>query len=423
MRSRRRSITALVAGAAMLGLVAWLLLPELLEDEVEPGSDAAPTAQQVEAGRYLARAGNCIACHTVQGQPEYSGGRRMPTPFGDIYSTNLTPDTATGLGAWTSADFWRALHHGKSRDGRRLYPAFPYTNYTLVTRADSDLIFAYLRSLAPVHSPRVAPELRFPYSTKLALMAWRALYFRPGAFEPRAQHDAQWNRGAYLVEGLGHCNACHTVRDRLGGIKRSADYAGGPIPMLGWDALPLTSDTPMSDDQARDLAELLSAGVSRTSVAIGPMAEVVFHSLQHLSAADIEAIVAYIRTLPRTLAPPAPRVPVVAEAQRKALLTIGVITYNEHCADCHGEDGAGLPYVYPALAGSRLVTSASATNLIQVVLRGGFGPSTRSNPRPYGMPPYDHQLSDEQLASVLTYVRNAWGNQAAPVSVAEVSRH
>lgn len=405
---------------AFAAAAVWLAdpLPQIPQDDVAVVADEV----QVERGRYLARAGNCIACHTAAGETPYSGGRAIETPFGDVYSTNLTPDIETGLGAWTAGEFWRAMHHGRSRDGRRLYPAFPYNNYTQVSRADTDAIFAYLRSLPPASKPRIAPRLRFPYDSDLALRVWRALYFRAGEFTADPQRDAQWNRGAYLVEGLGHCNACHTARTRLGGLDPEANYAGGPIPMLGWDALPLTSEQPMSDEQAAEMEELLHAGTSRRGVVSGPMAEVVFQSLQYLERADIAAMVAYIRTLPRLTSGKADP-PLVSEPARSALLTRGETIYREHCAGCHGDQGEGRPYVYPALAGNRVVNAPSASNAIRTVLHGGFGPSTAANPQPYGMPPYEQRLSSAEIAAVLSYIRAAWGNDAAAVAAFQVERH
>lgn len=407
---------ALVLVAALGAALLWLLWPDLRHPVLSGGETVgAPATADLARGAYLVRAGNCVGCHTAQGGAALAGGRPIPTPFGEIFSTNLTPDSATGLGAWTSQDFWNALHHGRSRDGRLLYPAFPYTNYTLVTRADADAMFAWLHSLPPVSQAAVPNTLRFPYNTQLALRFWRALYFRPAQFEPDPQATETVNRGAYLVEGLGHCGACHTGRNWLGGLDTAAAYAGGPIPMLGWDALPLTTDTPLSDEAAAQMAELLRHGTSREGVTTGPMAEVVFHSLQHLRADDIEAMVAYLRTLPAH-EPPATRQVRVPPALRNILRTEGAQVYERHCADCHGENGEGKPYVYPALRGNRLVTSPSPLNAIQTVLYGGFAPSTAAVPQPYGMPPYGEQLSDEEIAAVLTYIRSAWGNEASAVS-------
>jgi len=401
--------------ALLLALASWLARPELVETAPEETS-IEPTPALIAKGEYLARAGNCIACHTAPGQAPYAGGRAIATPFGAVYSTNLTPDPETGLGNWSAADFWRAMHYGKSRDGRRLYPAFPYTSYTHVTREDADAIFAFLRSLEPVPSPRIEADIGFPYNTQLAQIVWRALYFRPGGLEPDPARSPEWNRGAYLVEGLGHCSVCHTRRTPLGGEDASARYVGGSIPMLGWDAPPLAPTGPLSDEEAAEMAEVLKAGTSAHGVASGPMAEVVFHSLQYLDDADIAAIVEYVRALP----PPPPRTrgsgPVVASGRAEQLVTLGASLYREHCADCHGADGKGEPYVYPALAGNPLVTSPSPANLLATVRLGGYAPSTAAHPRPYGMPPYAQQLSAEEIAAVASYVRRAWGNGAPAVS-------
>jgi len=409
-------IVAVVAAAAL-----WLAWPDVLEPAEIAATPTDVSPETVARGEYLARAGNCIGCHTRRGGEPYAGGRAVSTPFGAIFSTNLTPDDETGLGTWTTADFWRAMHHGRSKDGRRLYPAFPYTSYTHVTREDADAIFAYLMSLEPVTSPRIEPELRFPYSLPLALAVWRAMFFRPGGLEAVPERSPEWNRGAYLVEGLGHCKACHSPRGRLGAIDPDEAYAGGEIPWLGWDAPPLNPHGKLSDEEAEDLARLLSTGVSSRTAVTGPMAEVVFHSLQYLTAPDIDAIVDYVRTLPARNYAVAGG-PVLAPARMQNQLLAGARIYAEHCADCHGDDGRGEPFVYPPLAGNALVTAASPTNAIRSVLLGGYPPSTHGNPRPHGMPPFAQSLSPEETAAVLTYVRNAWGNSAPPVTAAQINR-
>ena len=421
-------VLAWTFGLVSIAVVAggiWFALPASLievEDSAEPSS-AAQIATQIETGRYLARAGNCIACHTAAGQAEYAGGRRIGTPFGDVFSSNLTPDQDTGLGRWSRADFWRAMHHGQSRDGRLLYPAFPYTHYTRVSRADSDAIYAYLRSLPASSEAARKHELRFPYDSAFALRIWRAIYFKAGEYQTDADHGAQWNRGAYLVEGFGHCSACHTARTSLGGLREASAYAGGPIPTLGWDALPLVSEEPIDDAQAAQMIELLHTGTSARDVASGPMAEVVFHSLQYLDRRDIEAMVDYIRTLPARKAPKPAAMPRVSERYRKDLMSSGAKIYEQHCAECHGDDGQGRDHAFPALAGNRLVTAPSANNALRNVLYGGYAPSTVAVPRPYGMPPYQHQLTPDEIAAVLSYVRGSWGNTANAVSAEEVRRH
>jgi len=370
-------------------------------------------------GAYLARAGNCQGCHTERGGAPYAGGRGIATPFGTVYAPNLTPHPEHGLGRWTMAQFWRAMHNGRSADGRLLYPAFPYTELTRITRADSDALFAYLRSLPPSATPNRPHALGFPYNTQAALAVWRAAFFRPG----QARHDAArtpaWNRGAYLVEGLGHCNACHSSRNALGASSGSA-LGGGLIPIQNWYA-PSLSDADEAGVAGWPLPEivaLLHSGVAPGGRVTGPMAEVVGGSLSHLEPDDLIAMATYLKELPRETAEvPPPAAPIVPAA-----LEQGEKLYRRHCVDCHGAQGEGAAPAYPALAGNRAVTMGSAANLVHIVLEGGFGPATADNPRPYGMPPFAIELSDAELASVLSYVRGAWGNRGTEVSPLDVTR-
>jgi mono/diheme cytochrome c family protein len=417
-----RALAALVLVALLLGgLVAWLNVrgEDPLDNQLTTAPPGPPDAAQIERGAYLARAGNCMGCHTARGGKPYAGGRAVPTPFGNIYSPNLTPDPATGIGGWSDAQFWRALHNGRGRDGRLLYPAFPYPNYTHITRADSDAIHAYLRSLAPVAQPNRAHELSFPFDRQAALAVWRALYFRPAPFVPDTTRPASWNRGAYLVEGLGHCNACHASRNALGATANPLDLAGGLIPVQNWYAPSLASphEAGVADWPAADVAVLLKTGVSPRGSVSGPMSEVVAGSTQHLNAADLDAMVEYLRALPRGAEPPrdAGPDPIPNAAGGKL--------YTQHCAACHGERGEGVALAYPALAGNRAVTMGSSANLVHIVLEGGFAPTTAGNPRPFGMPPFATVFSDEEVAALLSYLRASWGNRAAPVSALEVSRY
>lgn len=416
------------AGVAALAWRGW----HTPADALPVASAVAPAATQeaIERGRRLALLGNCAACHTVRGGVPYAGGRAIETPFGRVYASNLTPDRATGLGAWSAGDFWRALHHGRSRDGRLLTPAFPYPQFTRVTRDDADALFAYLQSLAPVAQANRPHELRFPYDQPLLLAVWRGLYFRPGVFEPDATRDARWNRGAYLVQGLGHCGACHTRRDSLGGSVARDELAGGMIPMQGWYASPLNAmrGGGLGDWPEAEVVQLLKTGISPRGSVAGPMAEVVAKSLQHVDAADLGAMVAYLKSLPapdgatvageRSAGAAGPMAP-PAEEQMIA----GAALYRRHCEDCHGADGRGMPPHYPPLAGNRSLTQASPANPVRIVLDGGFPPGTAGNPRPYGMPPYRLQLSDAEIAALLTWVRNAWGNRAPAVGAIEVDRY
>ena len=382
----------------------------------DPGSGSAAGAaagpEQVARGAYLARAGNCRDCHTPRGAAPYSGGRGIPTPFGTVYSSNLTPDLQTGIGAWSAADFRRALHNGRSRDGRLLYPAFPYDAYTRISAADADALFAYLRSLPAVAQPNRPHALRFPYDTQAALAVWRALFFRPARFEPDATRPPDWNRGAYLVQGLGHCAACHAERNLLGATRDAAGLGGGLIPLQNWYAPPLRTAQPGA------LAALLQTGRSDSAALLGPMAEVVLHSTQHLDAADLRAMAVYLQSLPAS-----PPMDVPAVSATAAQRTQGEALYRDHCSGCHGEHGQGVPGAYLPLAGNPAVLRPTPANLVQVVLGGAFAASTAGNPRPFGMPPFATALSDEEIAAVLSHVRSAWGNQAGAVKALDVQRY
>lgn len=436
--SRRRIRRGVLACVAVLGALVAVVVALNLRGEGDLSAEIAaaqPTtqgasqpasAELLARGAYLARAGNCMACHTARGGEPYAGGRGIDTPFGTVYSSNLTPDEQTGLGRWSAPAFWRAMHHGRSADGRLLVPAFPYTSTTQVSRADSDAIYAYLRSLPPVAQPARPHDLRFPFNTQAALAVWRALYFRAGEFQPDAARSAEWNRGAYLVQGLGHCNACHAHRNALGGTAGPLDLGGGLIPVQNWYAPSLTDarEAGVADWTEAEIVALLKTGVvdrhGALAVASGPMGEVVLRSTQHLSDADLGAMAVYLKALgepPATA--PAPAEPGSAAAKDAR----GAALYTDHCASCHGERGEGVPGAYPPLAGNRAVTMAVPANLVRIVLEGGFAPATAGNPRPYGMPPFAQTLSNDDVAALLTHLRRSWGNRAEAVAPVDVNRY
>ena len=424
-----RRIGLLLLAVALLLAAAVVWLNSRGEDPIPDG--AAPsqgTPDQVARGRYLATAGNCMGCHTVPGGDAYAGGRAIDTPFGAVFSSNLTPDPDTGIGTWSSDHLWRALHHGRSRDGRMLYPAFPYPNYTHVTREDSDAIYAYLRTLAPVRRANTSHTVGFPYNTRPALAVWRALFFSPGGSLADPSQSADWNRGAYLVQGLGHCNACHSARNLLGGTTGVLDLSGGLIPMQNWYAPSLGSpdEAGVGDWEVAEIVALLRDGVSPRATVIGPMAEVVQNSTQHLAAADLQAMATYLKALPqRSTRPPLPASAASAASAPAAmrLNTRGRELYELHCAQCHGVEGQGVPGAYPALAKNRAVTMEPPANLVRAVLLGGYAPATAGNPRPYGMPPFATVLDENDVAAVLTYVRTHFGNEGTAVTALEVHRY
>lgn len=422
---RKTLIGALLLVLLCSGLIiGWLVLANRNPDLDQRAAAVTDIRQQVEQGAYLARVGNCMSCHTARGGAPYAGGRAIPTPFGNVYASNLTPDKHTGLGTWNSDDFWRAMHDGKSKDGRLLYPAFPYPNYTRVSRADSDAIFAWLQTLPAVTQENLAPELRAPYDNRLLLYAWRALYFRPGTFVADDSQSFAWNRGAYLTQGLGHCSACHSPRDRWGGIAGKAELAGGLIPSLNWVAPPLNgSANSLGKWHEDDVAAFLKHGLTAERSATGPMAEVIVSSLQYVSDGDVRAIATYLRTLPPSDQGPAAIDDNLRREEKQAIIANGARLYEQHCVNCHQAGGQGVASVYPALAGNHAVTAAMAANPIRLVLHGGFGPATTGNPRPYGMPPFAQVMTDNEIASVVTYIRNAWGNQASAVSARDVNQY
>ncbi|GAB3445567.1 cytochrome c [Massilia solisilvae] len=411
----------IILAAGLLAATAIAAWPRAQHVPASSPAAYAPTPENIARGEYLARAGDCMACHTARAGAPFAGGRFLDTPFGRVAAPNITPDTATGIGNWSADDFWGALHNGTSKDGRLLYPAFPYANYTKITRADSDALYAYLRSVAPVRQASPAHALRFPYNQQWALAGWRLLYFKPGVYEPDTRQDASWNRGAYLVQGLGHCNACHSSRNSLGASEQG--LSGGLIPQLGWYAPSLTADSEagLGNWEVEHIVQLLRTGVSPRATVFGPMAEVVARSLQHLSSDDARAMALYLKSLPASPATPAAEAPAGAEAERT--IQAGKVLYEHHCADCHGADGRGKAPAYPPLAGNRALTMREPVNAIRVVLNGGFAPGTAGNPRPYGMPPFGPVLGDAEVAQVVTYLRASWGNRASAVTAQDVNRY
>src|SRR6185369_2050440 len=301
----------IVVALGVAAALAWYVFrPGYLPQTVTPAAKpASAMTQLIDRGEYLARAGDCTACHTEPTGDLFAGGRAMPTPFGNIYVPNITPDDETGIGLWTADDFYRMMHTGLSRDGSLLYPAMPFASYTKVTRADCDAIFAYLQSVPPVKRKNRPHELRFPYNNRELLVGWRALYFREGEYQPDASQTPQWNRGAYLVQGLGHCAMCHTQVNALGGSSESKAFEGGMIPNQSWYAPSLTSnrEAGLGDWSLREIGDVLQVGISSRGTTYGPMAEVVYNSLQYMTDEDTEAMAVYLKALPpRQSEPPPP---------------------------------------------------------------------------------------------------------------------
>ena len=402
---KRRTIATFAAGASAL-LIATCAAQA-------GGQDFT----QVEKGRYLATAADCVACHTIQnGGKPFAGGRAIETPFGNITSPNITPDAETGIGSWSDEQFDNAVRNGVRPDGRRLYPAMPYTSYTKMSHDDVVAIRSYLNTVEPVRHPVVVNTLPFPFNIRASIRVWDALYFSPGEFKSDPQKAVEWNRGAFLVEGPAHCTACHTPKSFLGGDK-SDKYLSGSY-LQGWFAPNITNDERVGLGQwsSHDIVAYLKTGHNRISAATGPMADEIDHSTSKLKDEDLAAMAAYLKSLPGSADSPAP---LKAE---DPVMVAGQAIYRDQCAACHQIDGEGVPQLFPSLADSSDVRSRDATTLIRIVLRGARSVATKQEPTAPGMPSFGRQLNDEQIAAVVSYIRNAWGRPAAAVASGDVSK-
>lgn len=399
-RAPVRLICALLAGVLSNSTAA----------RAEPDSYAA-----VVKGRALTTAGDCIACHTAPGGVPFAGGLGLQTPFGTIMVPNITPDDGTGLGRWSADDFARALHEGIRPDGGHLYPAFPYAYYTKLTRDDADAIYAYLRSLPPTEHPVGRNTLPFPFNIRYSMTAWNAMFFTPGTFVPNPGRTEQYNRGAYLVEDAGHCGACHTPLNALGANKASQFLQSNQID--NWTAPNITNDARQGLGRwsVDDIVAYLHTGHNETSIATGPMAEVVAYSTSQMPDADLRAMAVYLKERGATgSAAPA------ALAQADPRMRTGEAIYIDTCSACHNQTGAGVVNIFPRLANNPVVHQDDATSLVRVVLTGARGAVTQAAPTGPAMPSLGFRLNDNQVAAVVTYIRNSWGNAAPAVAESDV---
>ena len=399
--------------ATLMGLLGFLFAVGLL---TPLSSSADPSATDPAArGKYLVRAGDCVACHTAPGGKMFAGGYILKTPFGSMSTPNITPDPETGIGKWTDAQFYTAMHDGIGHDGEYLYPMFPFPWYTKVTREDVQAIKAYLFTQPPVKAKPSVNHLAFPFDVREGLGAWRLAFFHAGTFEPDPNKSEQINRGAYLVEGLGHCAECHSGRVVLGASKYSEALEGGSV--QGWYAPNITSDKRegiggWTDDQ---LVSYLKTGSAREKgVAVGPMAETIHDSLQYLTDGDLHAIAAFLKSTPAKSYEAAS-----GKTANASFKETGEQTYLNYCASCHQLKGKGIAGVIPALAGDGAVTAGGPENVIRVVI-GGL--AARGTYAP--MPGFGADMTDDEIASVANYVRSAWSNtapdNAAPGLVAKL---
>jgi mono/diheme cytochrome c family protein len=409
-----------IAGAAIASLiVASSLVGPSRAQTSKVGTSLDPqNFGQIERGRYLAIAGDCASCHTVPGagQP-FAGGRSIETPFGVVVGANITPDLETGIGAWSDEAFVRALREGKRNDGQLLYPAMPYPYYTKLTESDALAIRAYLNTVKPVRNAVVSNKLPFPFDVREGMTAWNAIYFRNGEFKLDPAKSAEWNRGAYLVEGLGHCGACHTPKTTIGGDEGARAFQG--YALQGWFAPNITNDNErgLGGWSVADIAAYLKNGHNPSSASTGIMAEEITLSSSQMTDADLAAIATYLKDLPGQTASPA-----TAVSASDPKMVAGGAIYADECSACHGLDGKGVPYLFPSLAGSPNVRSADPTSLIRVVIEGARSVATAGEPTGPGMPSFAWKLSDDQVAAVLTYIRNSWGSSVPAVDPQQVEQ-
>jgi mono/diheme cytochrome c family protein len=367
----------------------------------------------VARGRYLADLGDCAGCHSAPHRPAYSGGLPFSASFGTVYSANITPDRETGIGDWTEQQFYAALHQGIRPNGAHLYPAFPYAYFALIDRADTDALFAYFRTLPPA---RVLPhpnQLGFPFNLRAVMWFWDELFLDQGLFRAETTKTAAWNRGAYLVRGLGHCGACHTPKDRLFGDEMARAYQGGVVD--NWFSANLTPNPRdgLGAWQITDIVEFLKTGRNAFTAAAGSMQDVITFSTSRMTDADLTAIATYLKTLP----PAAETLPPAPDLES---MQAGEATFAQSCVACHAPPDAAVPPDYPKLAGDTMVLGRDATSVVRILLAGDQSAATASSKTNYSMPSFA-TLNDTELANVATFVRNAWGNRASAVTSREVA--
>jgi alcohol dehydrogenase (quinone), cytochrome c subunit len=390
---------------------------------------AVSTALADPNGEYLARAGDCVSCHSAPDGKAFAGGLKMGSPLGNIYSTNITPDPETGIGNYSLDDFDRALRQGIAKDGHRLYPAMPFPSFAKLTDADVAALYDFfMKEVPPVHQENLKSEIPWPLNMRWPLAIWSFVFTGGGSYAAKSEHDADWNRGAYLVQGLGHCGACHTPRGLAFQEKALDDsspvYLSGAL-LDAWYAPDLRGDarSGLGGWLKDDLADFLKAGHNGGEAAFGSMIDVVNNSTPYLSDGDLNAIAVYLKSLPAA----STQQPVVYDEATAAALRSGhasqpgATIYTGTCANCHGFDGKGFAPYIPALAGNPIVLDSDPSSLINLVLNASSPLVVKGTPDAYRMPQFRLQYSDQEIADVVTFIRNGWGNQAPPATAAQVA--
>jgi alcohol dehydrogenase (quinone), cytochrome c subunit len=416
-------VTLLCAG----GILACVVLASGPKSSLR---DVGSVGSPENGDEYLARAADCVACHSIPGGKGFAGGLKMGTPLGAIYSTNITPDPETGIGKYSLADFDLAVRYGIAKDGRHLYPAMPYPSYAKLTDADVAALYRFfMKHVPPVHQTNLKNEIPTLLSFRWPLAFWNFFFAPSAGYVAKSEHDAVWNRGAYLVQGPGHCGACHTPRGV--GMQEEALDEGGANFLAGaeldaWYAPSLCGDlrTGLGTWSTREIGEFLKHGHNRVGSAFGSMTDVINNSTSYFSDGDIDAIAVYLKSLPARSAQPAVAYDnATTDALRNSPATQpGAAIYASDCASCHGFDAKGLTSYMPALAGNPVVLDENPSSLINVLLNGSVPLVANGVPAAYRMPQFRQQLSDQDAAEVITFMRNRWGNQAPAVTASQVAR-
>ena len=422
------ALTQRLKSAAIVSRVVFCALIVLSASATSRAADAV--SPLLSDGEYMARAADCVACHSIPGGKAFAGGLKMGTPLGATYSTNITPDSETGIGSYALADFDRAVRLGIAKGGRHLYPAMPYPSYSKLSDADVASLYGFfMKQVQPVHQANLKSEIPALLSLRWPLAIWNYFFAPSASYVAKPGHDAAWNRGAYLIQGPGHCGACHTPRG-IGFQEKSLDdsspnYLAG-AQLDAWYAASLRGDmrTGLGTWTRQDIVEFLKQGHNRIGTAFGSMTEAVNNSTSYLSDTDINAIATYLKSLPGASAQQAlayDDATTVALRDRPTTQPGGAV-YAGACASCHGFDAKGFTPYMPALVGNPVVLDHDASSLINLMLNGSIPLVAEGTPDAYRMPQFRQQLSDQEVADVITFIRNGWGNRATPVTAAQVAK-
>jgi mono/diheme cytochrome c family protein len=396
------------AWTARIALAIGFVCTALISAHAQDNSSA-----QIERGRYLTQASNCQGCHTNERDKPFAGARGLGTPFGTIFTPNITFDPDTGLGRWTRDDFRRAMSEGRSRDGSRLYPAFPYVHFTKMPREDVDAVYDYLSTLPRIRNVKPENDLPFPLKWRSLMAVWNWMFFEKGTFQTDPARSAAWNRGAYLVVGPGHCGGCHTGKNLLGADKDAEHLKGGLLDNWYAPNIRAGRNGGLARWTEGDIVEFLRTGRNVHTGAFSIMSEVIEYSMQFMTEDDLSAIATYLKSLDND----PPEAPVQASRE---VMQAGRAIYFDNCSACHKSDGTGVPRFFASLKGSGKANAPDPTTVVRAVLEGARAVPTKSRPTPLSMPAFDWKLTDAQIAAVATYVRQSWGNSGSPVTPQEV---